>query len=123
MNKNGFSLLEMLIVLSIIALLATFTYPQYQRYLARCRHEEARVALQDLANRLELYYSKYHHYSGATIGQNNSNNILENPFIAENSFELKIADLTDNTYRIEAWPLNKQAEYEQSGIMSLYSGQ
>lgn len=51
----GFTLLELLVVLGILALLAAFAAPQVQRYLGQARTETARAQLAALSTALELY--------------------------------------------------------------------
>lgn len=51
----GFSLIEVLIVLGIVALLATVVTPQVLRYLGRARVETARIQLSAITTALELY--------------------------------------------------------------------
>ena len=51
--KNGFSLIELLLVLGLVGLLAAMAYPNYTHVLVRTRRLEAQTALLNLANRLE----------------------------------------------------------------------
>ena len=51
----GFTLLELLVVLGIIALLATVAGPQVLRYLGKARTETARAQISSISTALELY--------------------------------------------------------------------
>ena len=51
----GFTLLELLVVLGILALLATVGYPQVLRYLGVARTETAKAQIGAIATSLELY--------------------------------------------------------------------
>ena len=51
----GFTLLELLVVLGIIALLATVAAPQVLRYLGTARTETAKAQLSALSTAVELY--------------------------------------------------------------------
>lgn len=51
MNKNGFSLLEMLIVVLLVGILCAIVYPSYQQYILRSYRAEAVTTLLELANR------------------------------------------------------------------------
>ena len=53
--QAGFTLIEVLIVLGIIALLATVVTPQVWRYMGQARTETARVQLSAITTAMELY--------------------------------------------------------------------
>jgi general secretion pathway protein G len=54
-REAGFTLLELLVVLGILALLATFAAPQVLRYLGKARSETARLQINAIASAIELY--------------------------------------------------------------------
>ena len=53
--QSGFTLIEVLIVLGIIALLATIVTPQVLRYMGQARTETARIQLSAITTAMELY--------------------------------------------------------------------
>jgi general secretion pathway protein G len=55
-KNDGFTLLELLVVLGIIALLATLVAPSVIRYLSDARSETANVQIKNLESAIELYY-------------------------------------------------------------------
>jgi general secretion pathway protein G len=54
-HEEGFTLVELLVVLGILALLAAFAGPQVLRYLGKARTESARVQISAIVSALELY--------------------------------------------------------------------
>ncbi|MDX2156893.1 MAG: type II secretion system major pseudopilin GspG [Hyphomicrobiaceae bacterium] len=51
----GFTLIEVLVVLGILALIATFATPQVLRYLGHSRVEAARIQVSAIVTAMELY--------------------------------------------------------------------
>ena len=54
---RGFSLIELMVVVAIIGILAGIAYPSYTNHVQKTRRSEARIALTEIANRLEKFYS------------------------------------------------------------------
>lgn len=55
-NMQGFTLIEMMIVVAIVGLLAAIAYPNYTDYLSKSRRSEAKTLLMDIAARQEQYF-------------------------------------------------------------------
>jgi general secretion pathway protein G len=54
-GEAGFTLLEMLVVLAIMAMLAAIVAPQVLKYLGTSRSQTAKVQIQNITAALELY--------------------------------------------------------------------
>jgi general secretion pathway protein G len=55
-SEDGFTLVELLVVLGIIAMLAALVAPQVIRYLGQARSDTASAQLKNVESALELYY-------------------------------------------------------------------
>lgn len=60
--KNGFTLIELMIVVSIIGVLAAISYPFYQEYVKKTKRVEAQAELSDIGSRLQRYKVANFHY-------------------------------------------------------------
>ncbi|WP_281243319.1 type IV pilin protein [Franzmannia pantelleriensis] len=56
-RQRGFTLIELMIAVAIIAILASIAYPSYQRYVLEARRSDAHATLLNLASRLERCYT------------------------------------------------------------------
>jgi len=54
-RNSGFTLLELLVVLAILALIATFAAPRVIRYLGGARSDAAKVQIENLVGIVDLY--------------------------------------------------------------------
>jgi type IV pilus assembly protein PilE len=73
-HHDGFSLIELMIVVAIVAILAAIALPAYQKYIMQSRESAAKSALLDLARREETFYSTNNYYTlqMATLGYANA---------------------------------------------------
>ena len=62
-RSQGFTLIEMMIVVAIIGILSTIAYPSYQKYVLQSRRVDAKNALLDYAARQERYFSVHNSYA------------------------------------------------------------
>ena len=61
-NQQGFTLVELMVVVAIIALLAATAIPQFRKYQAKSRIAEGRLALAGVYTAEESYYAEYNNY-------------------------------------------------------------
>ena len=59
---NGFSLMEVMIVVVIIGILAALAYPNLEKYLKRARQTEAKTNLSAIYTAQKIYFSLHQSY-------------------------------------------------------------
>ena len=64
-NETGFSLIELLIVLTIVSILAVFAFPSYTEYQRKARRLDAKTALQEVAASQEQFYVTNRRYTSS----------------------------------------------------------
>ncbi len=66
-DENGFTLIELMIVVAVIAVLSAIAYPSYQEYVMRSRRADAQSLLNEAAARQERWRAQNGGYmTGAT---------------------------------------------------------
>lgn len=103
---NGFSLIELIIVLVIIGVLIAVIIPNYTAHLVKVRRTYAKVALIDIASRLEQYYVKNNSYTGATLANLNVDTSRYKDF-----YQVSL-NIDAHDFQLRADPILKQAELD-----------
>jgi len=76
-KSKGFSLLELMVVIAIIAILAAYAIPNYRQYVLESRRTEAQNRLLEVAGMFERFYANTNRYpaglqgGGANLNLNN----------------------------------------------------
>ena len=65
-RAEGFTLLELMIAVAIVAILAAIALPSYSDYIKRAKLVEAQNALADFRVKMEQYYQDYRSYGPST---------------------------------------------------------
>lgn len=93
--SRGFTLIELMIVVAVIAILGAIAYPSYQESVRKGRRAEGRAALQELMQQQERYATQFGKYHDAfNAGANNV------PFKTESEggkYRLEAANCTGKT--------------------------
>jgi type IV pilus assembly protein PilE len=71
-HERGFTLIELMVVVAIMAILAAISISTYGRYAYRARRPDGQELLLRVANAEERYYAVYNNYADlTTIGYSN----------------------------------------------------
>ncbi len=72
--NKGFSLIELVIAMAIIAILTSFAWPSYRNYIIRSSRQAAQAELLQLANLQEKIYLNSNSYTASVTNAYNGRN-------------------------------------------------
>ncbi|WP_436069317.1 type IV pilin protein [Pseudomonas sp. LjRoot71] len=67
MKQQGFSLIELMVVVAIVGILAAIAYPSYQNYVLRSGRADGQAKLMEILQAQERFYSQNQTYT-ANLG-------------------------------------------------------
>lgn len=111
--SGGFTLIEIMIVVAIIAILASIALPSYQQHILATNRATAKACMSEFAQAYERRYTTNMTYAGADIvlGCQTEANL-------DDRYTLTAAD-TATTYTITATPIGAQLKDTQCGTLTL----
>lgn len=62
-GAKGFSLIELLVVITVVALLTTLAYPSYTGFVRKAKRSQAQATMLDWANQQEVWRADHPAYS------------------------------------------------------------
>lgn len=122
-NQRGFTLIELMIVVVIIAILASVAWPSYREQVRSGNRADAQGALMGLAQAMERHFTEKGTYKGAAAADADTGApqifATESPLDGSNkTYNLVISDADDVSYVLQAQPKGGQVG---DGILQLSS--
>jgi type IV pilus assembly protein PilE len=118
--QGGFTLIELMITVAIVAILATIASTSYNTQVQKSRRTDARSAVLDLAGREEKLFSTTNAYSAAASDLGYA--AVNTPWpitIGSGYYNVSVTVPTPTTYSITATAINSQASDAQCQTLSV----
>ena len=68
-TRKGFTLVELMIVIAIVAILVALAMPSYARYIRKANRGEAQQLLMNWANNQEIWRANHTDYAADAVGE------------------------------------------------------
>ncbi|MEN9756582.1 MAG: hypothetical protein RL755_769 [Pseudomonadota bacterium] len=122
-KQMGFTLVELLIALTIVGILTSIAYPHYVQYIQKAKRAEAQATLLSLASAMEQWrLENNNEYTNATLGTGATaifaNQVPVNSGATKTYSLSVVADKT--TYTLTATPVLPQ-DADECGTLTLNS--
>ena len=117
---SGFTLIELMIAIAVVAILATIAIPSYQNYILKSGRADAKAALYGVAQTLERCYTRFSAYNDDDCALSESEKIM-----SENEkYEVTVTTLNANDFLLTAEPQGGQTKDSECGDFTLdHTGQ
>ncbi len=111
---RGFTLIELMIVIVIVAILTAIAVPGYQNQITKSRRADAQGTLQSFAQAMERFYTQNGTYIGAAGGTATSGAPVifstKSPVDGTQTYyQLTISSMSATAYTLQATPTGPQA--------------
>lgn len=116
MKKNGFTLVELMIVVAIIGILAAIAYPSYQDSVMKTKRAVAQAGLMELASFMERFFTennRYHQTNAATPVA------VALPFSSNDDYDFTLPTKTATTFILNAKPKTGNPQNNDNGCTTL----
>ena len=119
-RQRGYTLLEMMVVVAIVAILTSIGYPSYMGYITRTNRVAAKSMLLQIADRQEQFFANNKQYTNdlTDLGYAANGFMVDDQgaFTADGAdnriYQITLTNTTPMTYTVNAVPQLRQAGHD-----------
>jgi type IV pilus assembly protein PilE len=97
---RGFTLMELMIVLTIVGILVAIAFPAYQSQMISSRRTDGQAALLNMSSLMEAYYTENNTYVGANTTALGITNLSQQGY-----YTVGVAAINATSYTLTATPV------------------
>lgn len=107
-KQKGFTLIEVMIVVAIIAILAAVAYPSYQDHIRKSHRADAQAALMELGAFMERNFTLSGRYDKDSAGTDVTLPFTQTPREGTTTkyYDLELSDVDTTSYELTATPIS-----------------
>ena len=118
LSPSGFTLIELMIVVVVVAILASIAYPMYTDQVRKSRRGVAKADLVELSQRAERYHTVNNSYADFNLGVTAGTFKVSPREATPAYYTLSIANQSSSTFTLKAVPMGDQSK-DQCGTLTL----
>ncbi|MFP4294727.1 MAG: type IV pilin protein [Halothiobacillaceae bacterium] len=109
--NSGFTLIELMIVVVVIAILTAIAYPSYQEYVRKAERADAQATLLEAAQFMERWYTTNNRYDEDVDGEDVAlpANLQQSPEDGDAKYNISLESVERNSYELHATPVRSDA--------------
>ena len=128
-HARGFTLIEAMIVVTVLAIIAAIALPSYAGYVIRANRSAAKAAVMRIAGQQESYYTDRKQYAtdladlglgAATVYLRRDGN-FQPASTAEAIYAVTLTAASSSAFTVQATPVNSQAKDTDCGTLNYTS--
>ena len=101
MKKYGFTLVELMVAVAVIAVLVAVSYPSYQEHVRKTKRIDAQSEMIEIARKLSNFKATNYSYRGGNLASLNIPNFL--PLSGQALYGLEISPVQNGIITGETW--------------------
>lgn len=126
-RSPGFTLIEMMITVAILAIIISIALPSYRNYIVKANRTAAKTALVELQARQDGYYVDRRRYATTLTSLGYPANPAwisaagepDTELMSRSIYQMVLSEVTATGYRLEAIPVGSQASDSRCGTLSV----